>query len=183
MATVSASVRTLVRRLIGWSPMVVAALAVLIAATLVLKPASHATGLVGRAAPDFTLRDTAGASVRLSRLSGHPILLNFWGVTCEPCRLEVPVLQLAYERHRGTGLLVIGVDAQLDDAQAVTSFASEHGATYPMLLNPSQALLQSYDLSALPRSFLIDRSGVIRADEQAPFEDPGTLEVALRAIL
>ena len=161
----------------------VAAAAIAIAALLVLKPAGHSTGLVGTKAPDFALRDTRGATLRLSSLAGYPVLLNFWGVNCGPCRLEMPVLQRAYKQYGGAGLIVVGVDAQLDDAQAVRAFASEHHATYRMLLNPSQALEHEYSLDALPRSFLIDRSGVIRLDEQAPFEDSGTLDQALKAIL
>jgi cytochrome c biogenesis protein CcmG/thiol:disulfide interchange protein DsbE len=171
------------RRLIAWSPMIVAALAILIVVALVLRPTGHGSGLVGSKAPDFTLNTVAGTPVQLSALSGHPILLNFWGVNCGPCRRELPVLQQAYRQYRDSGLVVIGVDAQLDDAQAITTFASEHGASYQMLLNPSQALMQTYGLDALPRTYLIDRSGVVRADEQVPFEDLGTLDTALKAIL
>ncbi len=171
------------RRLVGWAPALVAVAGIAIATFLVLRPASHATGLVGSRAPDFMLRDTNGGSVHLRSLQGHPVLLNFWGVSCAPCRREMPVLQQAYGRYRGQGLVVVGVDAQFDDIQAVTAYASEHGATYTMLVDPSQALLQAYGLDALPRSFLIDRSGVIRLDEQAPLVDPGVLAQALKSIL
>ena len=183
MASVLQVRKSATRRLIAWSPMIVAALAILVAVALVMRPAGHNSGLVGSKAPDFTLNTVAGTPVRLSALAGHPVLLNFWGVNCGPCRRELPVLQGAYQRYRGSGLVVIGVDAQLDDAKAITTFASEHGASYPMLLNPSQALMQAYALDALPRTYLIDRSGVVRADEQVPFEDLGTLDQALKAIL
>jgi cytochrome c biogenesis protein CcmG/thiol:disulfide interchange protein DsbE len=180
---ISIARRPVARRLLGWAPMIVAAAAIAVVAALVLKPASHGSGLVGSKAPGFTLRDTRGAALSLSSLVGHPVLLNFWGVSCAPCRREMPVLQQAFERYRAAGLLVVGVDAQVDDAQAVEAFAAEHGATYPMLLNPSQSLMQAYTLDALPRSFFIDRSGVIRLDGRTPFEDAATLDQALKTIL
>lgn len=175
--------RSLRPRLAAWWPALAAVVAVLVAAFLVLRPSSSSAGLVGKRAPDFTLLDVGGRSVRLTGFSGHPVVLNFWGVNCLPCRRELPVLQQAYSLYRGQGLVILGVDEQLDDAQAVQLFTAEHGASYPMILDPGSKLMAPYGLDALPRSFLIDREGVIRADEQAPFLDLGPLKAALRPIL
>ncbi len=38
------------------------------------------TGMKGRMAPDFELKDLQGATVRLSDLRGKPVLLSFWAV-------------------------------------------------------------------------------------------------------
>jgi cytochrome c biogenesis protein CcmG/thiol:disulfide interchange protein DsbE len=180
----SASVKIQRRqRLFSWAPVVAAAAAIAIAAVFVLKPSGQASSFVGKTAPQLALRDTLGATESLAALRGHPVLLNFWGVSCPPCRTEVPILQQAYARYLSKGLVILGVDEQLDDAQSVIVFASEHGATYPLLLDPTSSAMQPYRLDALPRSFLIDRSGIIRADEKSPFLDKKTLEAALKQIL
>ena len=38
------------------------------------------TGMKGRMAPDFELKDLEGATIRLSDLRGKPVLLSFWAV-------------------------------------------------------------------------------------------------------
>jgi peroxiredoxin len=78
---------------------------------------------------------------------------------------------------------VIGLDSQLEDTQTISAFASERGVSYPMLLDPNGAVAPQYRVDALPHSFLIDRAGIIRADEPAPFLDVAPLDSALKAIL
>lgn len=171
------------RALAGWAPIGVAVLGVLVAAFLVLRPASGSPGLVGKPAPDFTLPRADGGTLRLSSLRGHPVLINFWGVSCPPCRRESPLLQRAYLRDRARGLVVIGLDAQGDDGQAVAAFAAERGLTYPMLADSSGIGAARYGVKDLPYSILVDRQGIVRDANPSPFLDAGPLDQALRAIL
>src|ERR1035437_2529468 len=46
------------------------------------------TSLRGKPAPAFTLMDLAGKKVSLSDFKGHPLVVNFWGNYCAPCKLE-----------------------------------------------------------------------------------------------
>jgi cytochrome c biogenesis protein CcmG/thiol:disulfide interchange protein DsbE len=39
-------------------------------------------------APDFTLKDLNGKSVKLSDYRGKIVILNFWGVWCQYCKIE-----------------------------------------------------------------------------------------------
>lgn len=170
--------------LAGWWPAGLAVLGVVIAAYLVLRPIGSGSELVGRAAPDFTLSTVSGQSVHLAALRGHPVLVNFWGVSCPPCRREVALLQAAWQANHGKQLVILGVDEQKDDAQSVAAFASERGATYPMLLDPNGAVgPQSYGVKDLPQSVLIGRDGVVRQVIPAPFLDPGPLRQDLAGIL
>ena len=41
-------------------------------------------------APDFTLEDYSGNTLKLSDLNGKPIVLNFWASWCPPCKAELP---------------------------------------------------------------------------------------------
>jgi hypothetical protein len=78
---------------------------------------------------------------------------------------------------------VLGVDAQGDGGPAVSAFASERGVSYPMLLDLRGSVGPHYGVQDLPQSFFIDRNGVVRDVDPAPFVEPGPLQQAIAKIL
>lgn len=120
---------------------------------------------VGSRAPEIGLADMNGRQVRLSSLRGKVVLVNIWGTWCRPCREEMPFLDRLYQRYRQQGLVVVGV-AQDSDRDAVQRFLRRQRVTYPIVHDGSHAVAQRYDQvsreRAMPRSFLVDRRGVVR---------------------
>jgi peroxiredoxin len=115
---------------------------------------------IGHPAPDFSLATLQGENISLSSLRGRPVILNFWATWCPPCRSEIPQLQAtsqAYDRQ----VAVVGID-QLEQAGAVSSFATQMGMTYPVALDSSGTASHAYAVRSLPTTFFIDRTGVIR---------------------
>ena len=58
----------------------------------------------GGKAPGFELRTTDGATVHLADLAGMPVVINFWGTYCPPCRADgcpAPAGQRGRVRRRG----------------------------------------------------------------------------------
>jgi peroxiredoxin len=162
---------------------VVAVLGVMVAAYLVLRPAPGGSGMVRKPAPDFTLQAATGAQVQLQALRGRPVLVNFWGVSCPPCRHEVSLLQAAWTADKSRGLIILGVDEQRDDATSVSAFASERGVTYPMLLDAAQKVAPVYGIKDLPQSILVDGQGIVREVVPSPFLDRKSLDLAISSIL
>ena len=68
---------------------------------------SHAT--VGERAPSVVGMTLDGAPFDLAALAGHPVLVNFWGPSCVPCREEFPLLAAKLARHAADGLAIVGV--------------------------------------------------------------------------
>jgi peroxiredoxin len=168
--------------LLGWAPLGVAIVGVLVAAFLVLRP-SGAPSLVGRPAPNFTVTGVTGRRVTLRDLRGHPVVLNFWGVSCIYCRKEMPLLQTAYAAHRKDGLVVMGIDVQGDDVAAINTFTGERAVTYPQYLQGNTNWGALYNVGDLPESVFIDRNGIVRQFDPKPFLDAPSLAAALRTIL
>lgn len=57
-----------------------------------------------KSAPDFTLLDANGASVKLSDYKGKVVLLNFWATWCGPCEIEIPWFIKFEETYKGAAL-------------------------------------------------------------------------------
>jgi cytochrome c biogenesis protein CcmG/thiol:disulfide interchange protein DsbE len=115
----------------------------------------------GFAAPDFSLETREGGTISLSDLRGQAVLVNFWATWCPPCRAEMPAIQRVYEDYRDQGFTVLAVDVGEGDAQ-VAAFVDEQGLTFPILLDRDGGVSKRYQVRAMPSTFFIDRSGVVR---------------------
>jgi len=98
-----------------------------------------------------------GGSLSLASLRGKPVVLNFFQSSCEPCKAESKVLEAAYRRYRGDGVVFVGVDFQ-DAVSDARRFVRVHGITYPVIRDPGQ-LVDRYGLIGTPETFFVDRQG------------------------
>jgi peroxiredoxin len=133
-------------------------------------------------APDITLPQLDGTQFTLHDLSGNVILINVWATWCPPCRAEMPAIQQAYATYRDRGFIVLAVN-QREDGSAITPFLEQYGLTFPVLLDRDGQASATYQASALPSSFFVDRNGVIRAVYRGPMPSrviAGTVEQLLQ---
>jgi peroxiredoxin len=129
------------------------------------EPASSATLQIAPVreslAPDFTLFNTLGEEVQLSRFKGQAILINFWATWCGPCRIEMPALQDRFERYQDDGLVVLAVD--FDESQEdVAFFGEELGLTFELLLDPGGDIQSLYQIIGYPTSYFVDAQGIVK---------------------
>ena len=114
-----------------------------------------------KAAPDFTLKDANGASVKLSDYKGKVVLLDFWATWCGPCKIEIPWFIEFEQTYKDKGFAVVGVSMDEDGWSVVKPYIQERKVNYRVLLG-TEMLSQLYGgLDALPSTFLIDRTGRI----------------------
>jgi peroxiredoxin len=117
----------------------------------------------GAAAPAFEVPAYAGRQVvRLSAFRGHPIVLNFWASWCPPCRAEAGVLQAAYRKYRGRGVVVIGIDSQTDTWEESRAFLAQHGVRYPVGRDVTGSVARAYRVTALPTTYFIGADGRVQ---------------------
>jgi peroxiredoxin len=138
---------------------------VLLAASLAL-PARQTGALTSansrKPAPDFTLTDSKGASLKLSGHKGRVVLLDFWATWCGGCKVEIPWYMEFQSKYQASGLSVIGVSMDEDGWKSVKPFLKEKPINYAVVIgNPELAKL--YAVDAMPVTLLIDRDGKIAA--------------------
>jgi cytochrome c biogenesis protein CcmG/thiol:disulfide interchange protein DsbE len=111
------------------------------------------------AAPGFTLpRIGADGKVDLAALRGKAVVINFWASWCHPCKQEVPLLEAAYRKWSGKGVVFIGIDAQ-DFVGDAKRFATKLGITYPIVHDAPGNTVDSYGVTGFPETFFVGRNG------------------------
>jgi len=117
----------------------------------------------GFLAPDFTLQTIQGKSITLSKLRGHPVLINIWASWCPPCRAEMPTLQRVYQQYKESGLEILAINATNQDSRSgALAFIQQYGLTYPVLMDASGDASTAYQIRSLPTSFFVNSKGNIQ---------------------
>ncbi len=128
---------------------------------VVVNIALATTELLGKQAPDFTLRSDQGDNKKLSEYRGKVVLINFWASWCGPCQQELPKLAELKELHDEFDfeLLAINID---EEPQKAIRLAKKLGINFPVLFDKEKSVSKLYDIDAMPMTVLIDRNGDVR---------------------
>lgn len=91
---------------------------------------------------------------------GKVVLLDFWASWCAPCRKSFPWMNALQKKYGDKGLVVIGVNLD-SDRKLAAEFLQAVPAQFRIEYDPKGNLATGLDVSAMPTSFLLDRSGKI----------------------
>jgi cytochrome c biogenesis protein CcmG, thiol:disulfide interchange protein DsbE len=157
---------------------IVLALALALAATVavvgvvaVTHPATDLPAISkGQPAPEIVGTTLDGTPFDLASLRGKPVVINFWGPTCVPCRTEFPLLKAKLAQHAADGLVVVGV-LMADPPDPARTFVAEQGATWATIVDPNGAIKAAYRVAARPQSYFVDRNGILRSIQIGEVED------------
>lgn len=142
---------------------------------------------VGVEAPEINLPNPDGKKMALSSLRGEVVLLDFWASWCRPCRMTNPHVVEMYKKYNKKGFDIFNVSLDgLDDkrlaayqnnadmiAQAMDLEKSKWKAAIKQdkltwknhvseLRSWSSPVAATYGVNSIPKTFLIDRKGIIR---------------------
>jgi peroxiredoxin len=138
-------------------PLLAVALAILACAV----SAAPQSGVLGRQAPDFTLKSINGENLRLSEFHGQVVLINFWARWAGDSRREIPALERIHATYARAGVVVLGISVEAD-ARRAGEFAKSMRIPYPVLIDTDPALGQEYAIEKMPMTLLVDRAGIVR---------------------
>ncbi|MFT8890149.1 MAG: TlpA disulfide reductase family protein [Ethanoligenens sp.] len=139
---------------------------------------------VGQKAPDITVTDRDGKTLMLSSLRGKPVVLNFWASWCPPCQEEMPDYQSLYKGYGNqvSFVMVDMVGARGETVSAGKAFLSQNKYTFPAYFDTEGAAADVYGVTSIPRSYYIDKNGVIRAKFEGVMNNK-QMESAMQTIL
>lgn len=125
--------------------------------------ASGGTGdpLVGHRAPALSGNTVTGGAYRLR--PGAVTVVSIWASWCGPCRDEVPLVSRFAARWARRGVRVVTVDTR-DGIVPARQFLASIGARHLLAVqDPQGRIAVSWGATGVPESFVVDRSGVVRA--------------------
>ncbi len=110
-------------------------------------------------APDFQLVNTAGEQVSLADFRGSPVIVNFWGTWCGPCKAELPGLN-RFARNN-PDVVVLGLAVDSGGPPELTRAKAELGIPFEVLV-ATNGVKRQYGVSKVPTTFYVDPGGVLR---------------------
>ncbi|MBR3873385.1 MAG: thioredoxin-dependent thiol peroxidase [Clostridia bacterium] len=127
----------------------------------------------GMKAPDFTLMDQNGASVRLADFLGKKVVLYFYPRDNTPgCTRQACAFAQNYEGFKSRDIAVIGVSK--DSVASHLKFAQKNDLPFVLLSDPQLEAIQAYGvwqekkmygkvtMGVARTTFIIDEEGVIQ---------------------
>lgn len=110
-------------------------------------------------APHAVFARLAGGDFRLADARGRVLFLDFYASWCEPCKLELPLVERWARDHPDARVVAVDVG---EPRSAVSSFARRYNLT-DVALDPSSSATALFAIVGFPTVVAIDRSGYIRA--------------------
>jgi peroxiredoxin len=120
---------------------------------------------VGKAAPVFSLPDTAGQTTTLESFRGKYTLVDFWASWCGPCRKENPSVVAAFNAYKNKNFTVLGVSLDKDKADWLSAIHKD-GLTWTQVSDLKEwdsMVVPLYNIEGIPYNVLLDPQGVIIA--------------------
>lgn len=139
----------------------------------------------GQVFPKFSLKQLQTNNIINSeQFKNKVIILDFWASWCEPCKVEIPILNKISQKYQKQGLIVVGIneDKELSEAQ---NYIKDLKVQFLNLEDGLQTeLLTKLDLSGLPATYVLDKQfKVHKIHKGFKEEDQAKLEKEIQALL
>ncbi|OFY38444.1 MAG: hypothetical protein A2X18_02920 [Bacteroidetes bacterium GWF2_40_14] len=127
---------------------------------------------VNETAPDFSLVNMDGKTVKLSDLKGKTVILDFWATWCGPCRASFPAMQQLVDHYKSNpDIVFLFIDTFEGNTGGTTVDKMKPGAkkimeekkfSFQVLFDSGDTVAAKYKVKSIPAKFVIDKNGIIR---------------------
>lgn len=113
--------------------------------------------------------DIDGDKVSLGKYRGRVVLIDFWAISCIPCRKELPRLVEVYDKYHDDGFEIVSVcldSAEKTTLEALRRWISDNGMKWRHIYDGNawkSELVQRFFVGTIPAPFLVGRDGTLVA--------------------
>jgi thiol-disulfide isomerase/thioredoxin len=122
--------------------------------------------MTGKKAPAFQVMSVDSQYFDLAALKGKVVVLNFWYMSCPPCRAEIPYLDKVVKNYKRKDVVFISFCS--DRADRVKELLAQKPFSYNVI-GSSAEIQKLYNICSYPTNVVIDKQGVIRLFKQGAF--------------
>lgn len=125
---------------------------------------------------------TGTGTLSLYQYAGRVVVVNFYASWCSPCRAETPVLVAAAKAHPSVQFLGVLFE---DTPSNGLAFRKSYGVTFPSIVDRQGvdlAKFKNVNPSAVPDTFVIDKSGKIAAKYVGGLKDAAAFDKVLASL-
>lgn len=135
--------------------------------------------LIGTSIANFNLKDKDGKPYNAKDIVAGKkyILVDFWASWCGPCRKEIPNLKTAYAEYAPKGFEILSISIDKDEKAWQKALGQENMQWHNLL--DDDKVSKSFNVKAIPATYLVDSKGVIIGDNLRGAE----LEAKLKELL
>ena len=114
----------------------------------------------------LVLKDVDGRKIDLARYAGNPMVVNFWGTWCGPCRQEFPDFETVKEKYGDRVNFIMVSDEPLDK---IAAFKTDN--RYTFFYAQSQKSFLELGIPAVPLTYIYDAKGKLFAKRKDPINE------------
>lgn len=110
---------------------------------------------------NWQLNDIQGTSVNFNSSKDKVVLINFWATWCPPCIAEMPSFHKLHNDYKNK---VDFYFVSNEDINVLNEFLKKNEYSFNIHI-PKTKYPEAFDVSSIPRTFLIDKKGNIVIDK------------------
>lgn len=120
---------------------------------------------IGSFAPKFSAVNVRnGRSVSHEVLKGKVVLLDFWYLSCMPCKILIPKIQRLQEKFKNEDVAIVGINVRDTSAREIRKFLKERKILFSQYYM-AKSMMTNYKLYAFPTTMIIGRDGQVKLVE------------------
>ena len=104
--------------------------------------------------------DKKDQKINIKSFDENLIILNFWATWCEPCKEEMPSLDMLQANPKLINLKVFAINIGKENKNKVNKFFEDLNIkNFEPYFDPPTTLAKKFSLRGVPTSILIDKNG------------------------
>jgi thiol-disulfide isomerase/thioredoxin len=126
-----------------------------------LKEDPHKIDLLGKTAPNWTLKDSDNQLISLDDLKSKVMMIQFTGIGCGPCQHSYPFLKQLVTDYKNKNFEFVSIETWISDIDALKRYKERNGFNF-RFLNSTKEVKSKYQVTGVPVFFILDENRVIR---------------------